>query len=294
MVLIAVATLLYLVNTNPAADDSNKATSDLPTLLDSMNSSVKDPYIITALVEESGNASAVTKNVENNIWITADDGASVLNFSSERTSADLNEADYNSVVSTLKSSGLTLSPGAAQPLGYSATDYVLQSFSSEFIACNLRNTPASNDTEGVKIPVTYALRVSCVNQADFNGNIDALSPFIGSYTGATDKDLVFRDLVVQDSGTPDYENAYLRVSDIDNNSLSVGLFYRKTDGDWRYFKMAEDKYEVACSEYDSEDLISAFVGVTCLDGSTDRSSFVDKPSPVVAPNPGDEPSGSGG
>ena len=224
--------------------------------------------------------------------MTVDDGSQVLNFRSDRNSPSTNEADYNSVIGALKAGGLSeIKTSTALSSIYSSSSEVAQFFSSEFITCNLDNSPISAVKD---LLPTYSLQVNCANQADFNSNTDAIKPFFGSYTGTNDKDLVFRDPLVQDSGTPGYENAHLKVSDIDNNTSFVGLFYRKTDGDWKYFKTAEDQNKIECSEYNNEDLINSFIGFTCWDSSKKVSTFVSRPAQVVAPQPGDASSGSGG
>lgn len=290
VLLIALATLAYLllVNNKPESN-SDKPASGLSILLDSINSSLKNPSVVTALVQEPGNVSSVTKNLKDNIWVMADDGSSVLSLSSERNSANLNESDYNSVVDTLKSADFTLSTGSA----YSATNYELQSYASQSFVCSLRNTPAINENKDL---TKYTLQINCANQSDFSKNTEVMKPFIDAYATrvTNDKDLLFSNLIVQASGTENYENAQINVSDLDNSIISKGLFYRKKDINWSYFKTTDDQDKIDCSEYNSKDLIDSFLGVPCWDSSTGVSAFVSKPDQVIAPNPGDKSSGSGG
>ncbi len=290
VLLIALATLAYLllVNNKPESN-SDKPASGLSILLDSINSSLKNPSVVTALVQEPGNVSSVTKNIKDNIWVMADNSSSVLSLSSERDSANLNESDYKSVVGALKSADFTLSTGS----DYSATNYTLQSYSSQSFVCSLRNTPAINENNDLS---KYTLQINCANQSDFSKNTEDMKSAIDAYATkvTNDKDLLFSNLIVQTSGTEGYKNAYINVSDLDNSIISKGLFYIKTDSNWSYFKTTDDQDKIDCSEYNNEDVISAYVGVPCWDSSTGLSAFVSKPDQVIAPNPGDKSSGSGG
>ena len=48
---------------------------------------------------------------------------------------------------------------------------------------------------------------------------------------------------------------------------AVALFYRKTDGEWRYFRSVQQVLE--CTEFDTTDLRNAFKGESCYDRQTD-------------------------
>jgi len=289
VLLIAAGTLLYLVSKKTESIIIKPTASGLSILLDSINSSLKNPSVVTALVQEPGNISSVTKNIKDNIWVMADDGSSVLSLSSVRDSANLNESDYNSVVDTLKSADFTLSMGSE----YSATNYALQSYSSQSFVCSLRNTPAINENKDL---TKYTLQINCADQTDFDKNTEVMKPFIDAYATkvTNDTDLLFSNLIVQTNGTEGYKNSFVNVSDLDSSVISKGLFYKKKDSNWTYFKTTDDQNKINCSEYNNEDLINSFVGVPCWDNSTNVSSFVSKPPQVIAPNPGDESTGSGG
>jgi len=297
VLLIAAGTLAYLllVNKSSGSDIDTTVSKDLlSTLGDSMKSSINDPAQVSSAVEKTYNTLAITKNVKDKIWVTVDDNSQVLNFSSVRNESSPNESDYNSVIGALNTGGLSeMKTSTALSSTYSSSSEVAQYFSSELIVCNLKNSLVSAVKD---IPATFSLQVSCANQTDFSKNLEAMNPFIDAYIakGASDKDLVFRDPVVQDSGTPDYKNANLKISDIDYSDSLLGLFYRKADGDWNYFKTTDDQYKIDCSEYNNEDLINSFLGVPCWDSDNEVSSFVDQPTQVIAPNPGDKSSGSGG
>jgi len=293
VILVASGTLFYLVITKPESNLNKPTVSTLSALLDSIKSSLKDPSTVTALVQESGDVSSVTKNIKDNIWIMADDGSSVLSFSSERKNADLNESDYNNVIGALKSKDLATVADSDQPFVYSAVNNLLQHFSSQSIVCNLRNSPENVDD---KTLATYTLRLHCVEQSDFSKNTESISPFVDAYTKSktTDKGSVFGNPNVQIAGTEGFENANLNISDFNNGDISKGLFYRKKDSNWSYFKTTADQNKINCSEYNTDDLINSFTGVPCWDSLTNVSSFVSKPAQVIAPNPGDESTGSGG
>ena len=289
VLLITAGTSLYFVSKKTESNLNKPTASGLSVLLDSIKSSLKNPSVVTALVQVPGNVPSVTKNIKDNIWVMANDGSSVLSLSSERFSVDMNESDYNKVVDTLKSADFKLSTG----LAYSATSYTLQSYSSQSFACSLRNTPAINEDEDL---TRYTLQVNCANQSDFNKNTEDMKPFIDAYATkvTNDKDLLFSNLIVQTSGAEGYKNAHINVSDLDSSIISKGLFYRKADGDWNYFKTTDDQNKIECNDYNNEDLINSFLGVPCWDSDNEVSSFVDQPAQVIAPNPDDKSSGSGG
>jgi len=279
VLLIAAGTLLYLVSKKTESIIIKPTASGLSILLDSINSSLKNPSVVTALVQEPGNISSVTKNIKDNIWVMADDGSSVLSLSSVRDSANLNESDYNSVVDTLKSTDFTLSTGSA----YSATNYALQSYSSKSFVCSLRNTPAINENKDL---TKYTLQINCANQSDFSKNTENMKSIIDAYATkvTNDKDLLFSNLIVQTSGTEGYENAHLNVSDLDISIISKGLFYRKKDSNWSYFSVTSDQDKISCSDYDNDDIINAYVGFTCQDTDKNKSSYVQRAIPEVINN----------
>lgn len=87
--------------------------------------------------------------------------------------------------------------------------------------------------------------------------------------------------VVQKSAIDGYNNAYAKISGSGFDSSSVAYFYQTTDSSWHFFTVSKDKNKIACSEYNSDDLINAFIGFTCWDTANNISSFVEHPQTIT-------------
>lgn len=98
------------------------------------------------------------------------------------------------------------------------------------------------------------------------------------------------DPVVQDSPMKGYKIARVYVPDTNGVSTMTALFYQASDQRWVFFKVAASQNVILCSDYDSDDLISAFTGFTCQD-EAGEDSFVSHPSSV---DNLDEPAGGSG
>lgn len=68
---------------------------------------------------------------------------------------------------------------------------------------------------------------------------------------------------IQDSNTDGYQTASYA-----GNNAEV-LLYKKYDGDWQYFTATQAGLD--CSEYNTTDIINAYMGETCYDGSQEST-----------------------
>lgn len=283
VVLVAAGTITYLLlNIRTSEPLAKSGITALPALGDSLKSSLEDSNNASVLIYKSSNPATVIYKIDDNNWITAEDGSTVLTFSSIRNAAASNKSDYNSVTERLKSEGFTeVETSTGVSSSYNSAKATAQYFSSEDIACSLRNTPETKH---------YSLQVDCSDKADFSKNSEAVKPFAEAYASNKengDKDILFAKPDIQNSVTENYKNARLSVFGLDNlGNSSTAEFYQTPDGNWHFFTASEKQGKINCSDYDTDELKNAYLGFSCWNALTKKSSFVQKPNPTFEIVPG--------
>ena len=96
-----------------------------------------------------------------------------------------------------------------------------------------------------------------------------------------DQNGLLNEATVQKSGVVGYNNARAKVVGGEADDGSFAHFYQTTDGNWYFFTVSKDQDKIACSDYDTDDLINAFIGFTCWDTAIESSSFVAHPQPII-------------
>jgi type II secretory pathway pseudopilin PulG len=85
--------------------------------------------------------------------------------------------------------------------------------------------------------------------------------------------------VSQTSGTKGYMNASASIKSDNISDNKKALFYQTPDSTWHFFTTTQNQDTLGCDIYNSADLINAYVGFTCLDTKTNKSSFVEQAQP---------------
>ena len=282
VVLVAGGTITYLLLNKTSEPAPNTDTAVLPALGDALKSSLEDPANASVLIYKSNNPATVIQKVQGNVWISADDDSTVLSFNSGRDNQASNESDYNRVIKRLGVEGLAEVKSLGDvSAGYDATKATTRYFLSDKLTCVLRNRPENG---------VYALQVDCADQADFSNNKTAVKPFADAYSVNKDnnkKDILLVKPDIQNSVTKDYKTARLteyRLGYFGDNSSAV--FYQTPDGKWNFFTSAKEQDKINCDDYDSTDIVNAYLGFTCWDSSKSSSAFVQKDDPTFEIVPG--------
>jgi|GEM_PF-2170080 hypothetical protein len=97
--------------------------------------------------------------------------------------------------------------------------------------------------------------------------------------------LFLTEPIVNDSANEGYKNARVGVANFEEK-MTNSHFYQTPDETWHFFVITDNQGAIDCAEYNSEDLVNAFMGFTCWDNSQDASSFVEKDDPVFEIEPG--------
>lgn len=97
------------------------------------------------------------------------------------------------------------------------------------------------------------------------------------------KSASIESLEITSSGTADYKNAKAKLV---SDRAEYALFYQTPDSTWHYFTVTENQDMLSCSDYNSDDLLNSYVGFTCQNTTTNKSSYVEKPNPTFEVIPG--------
>jgi len=284
VLLVAGGTFAYLLINKQNSDDSVVKSDPvaLSKLGDSLKSSLEDSASASVLVDKSSNPPFVIQKINDSVWIRVDNNSNVLTFSSKREDAAKNESDYGHVTELLKAKGFSetqTKDGIA--VEYSSTKTSTQYLSSETIVCALTNTPEVKN---------YFLNIDCANKADFAKNTEELKPFADAYASNKENDtqaVLLGKVDIQNSATEGYKNASTTVFRLDNLSDgSTAKFYQTPGSNWHFFMTTKDLSKIKCSDYSTTDLVSAYVGFSCWDESSNSSSFVKKDNPTFEVVPG--------
>lgn len=289
------AALLFLIDQPQKTANPIKATN-LTTLGSGLKSSLKNPSNASASVYKTTNPGTVIYRYDAKNWVVADTNSSMMTFSSKRTKTSDNKSDYDAVLDYLDANDLTVLKTISQTSStYSADKLTVKYFASTDFVCNLHNTPDITLNGGPKpVPTSYALQVDCAQTGGFKNNIAAVKPLATAYDdskdGSNTKDPLFGvPSSVQTSATKDYKNTHVTIASVETptNSLT-GEFYQTPDKNWHFFMTTDAPDKIACSDYmkASDDVKKAFLGFTCLDDTTNTSSFVQQSQPTFEIVPG--------
>ena len=103
-------------------------------------------------------------------------------------------------------------------------------------------------------------RASCGLISAYSEAAGSVKPFVDALPDATETTFLI-NVVISDSETPGFQKATATRGDAQSIGSAAALFYRKEGGEWMHF--VDTQEIIACSEYDTEDLKSAFKGDEC-------------------------------
>lgn len=124
--------------------------------------------------------------------------------------------------------------------------------------------PTANDKKK-----QYETGVLCADAKQFKETSELVESYVKSYQKATSADISnkgFYGLRVSSSPESGYRRAAVNITG-DNQDVSSGyllVFYQMPDGVWRYFTSTQGL--VACSKYNTQELLKAFRGEPCEAG----------------------------
>ncbi len=90
------------------------------------------------------------------------------------------------------------------------------------------------------------------------------------------QDVVLGAPNVQESATEGYKNARADIVAPESSEPLMAIFYQTPDSTWHFFTATKDQDALGCAEYNTEDLVNAFIGFTCID-ETGEASYVERP-----------------
>lgn len=281
VVLLGVATVALLIK---LLDNSSKVTgvSQLVAFNDLINTKM---IASGSEISKSNGPSLVFDRLKDNVWTGLPEGSDVLSYTITQNTTSSNKNDYDTLTSLMTQLGLgrTQIKGAADA-EFASDKTTRQFYSSDEITCNLLNRPEEN-TNNPDFSTIFYLSVLCANRVDFKKINTEIAPFATAFIAdsGTEEDVVFSNVVVQNSGNSDYRNAHLGMLGLGSNKLEKAIFYQSNNSDWRFFTVSDNQANVECSRYDTADIKNAFNGYACWDSSTNSSSSVSIPIDTSLP-----------
>ncbi len=170
---------------------------------------------------------------------------------------------YKTVQSTLSSFGLT---PVNQTSTAEATATLTLDYSSSSVYCELGKAPISGNQ--------YGISVSCAEKKDYTTVAEKIKPLYDLYYAAQTtkptKDVYLSDFTATSSTIQGYAHAELSITD--NGQNYTALFYQTPDKNWHFFKTTQA--QLLCSDFNTQELRNAYLGISCTDSATQTQSTV--------------------
>ena len=157
----------------------------------------------------------------------------------------------NEIIDVYKEFGLTKADNRGD--ADQATEEVV--YTGKGIICTTQEPSAATSHVGATCGLIDAYTDAAAQAKPFADALPRLSP-----------STVLGEPEIIDSEVDGYQRAQVGHGDVFGGGATA-LFYRKTDGDWKYFRSVQQV--LGCDEFSTTDLRNAFKGEPCYDEQTD-------------------------
>ncbi len=300
MALIGTATYFLMQRFDSVRPEPATSTFSLEELSTTLQSALSNSANVSVMSSQDNPRSTVIYKISEGRWIVSDTGANMINIYASRKQAEENADDYTRVIAALKNNGFnemtTINQSTA---AYDPAHGDNRYFASDDAVCRLMSGPEIDETMSVpqESMSSFFLSTYCTEMSSFDTTLKNNKPVIDAIPVEaikSNKDIIFRRAVIRNSGTDNYQNAYIESTSIDmpTETTLYSYLYKTPESDWQYFTSATELDTVACQDYSNTDVRDAFIGTPCWDTETNTSNFVLIPEPEQDMTP--DPTGIGG